>query len=338
MSFGETMLSDSTPPDCLRRARSANFASFVRLCAAGLFATVAIPAFAGGRSLSEFDRVTQCVQSAPEDTIGLTELDAECPGLEAVLAKTGLAPFISQRQSDELTSAGVEDLVHLHDRYQRAASDAHSLEVGAVAGIVRQLTQAESPRPLTLKERFLRWLQQMFERRQSHADNWLSRWLKEVSVPDKARELITYTLIALVLVLAVTVLVNELRAAGVLKRSARIRLSGDSSIAGRPLAELTFADLDAATLQDKPSVMLQLLLAALVKSGRLQSERSLTPRELTARAVFDEQTQRENFRAIAFGAEHARYGNSALNAAQVDALIADGRALYAAVATARRGS
>jgi hypothetical protein len=286
---------------------------------------------------NDADVITRCAQSPPEDEagVGLAELDKDCPGLKAALTRSGVAPFLSSKQSSELTYEGLEDLAQLRRRYQPGANQ-RTLNVGEIANIVRDLTHAQSARPLSLKERFLRWLHEKLQRRQSSpADNWLSRWLREVSLPDKARELITYALIVAVVILALVVIVTELRAAGVLKRTKQKR--HDAGIAGElRIAELTFADLDAAALRDKPSVMLQLILAALVKSGRLQSERSLTRRELIERVAFDEQSQRDRFRDIARGAEYARYASTGLNAQQIEMLLAQGRVMHAALTGTRK--
>ena len=86
-------------------------------------------------------------------------------------------------------------------------------------------------------------------------------------------------------------------------------------------------DLDAAARSERPSILLQMLVATLVKAGRLQAERSLTHRELTARAKFDDSSQRESFRRVAQLAERIVYGGDEAPA-ELDEVVQAGRALH----------
>jgi hypothetical protein len=86
-------------------------------------------------------------------------------------------------------------------------------------------------------------------------------------------------------------------------------------------------DLDAAARSDRPSILLQMLVAALVKTGRLQAERSLTHRELATRARFDDSSQRESFRRVAQLAERIVYGGAEAPA-DLDEVVQAGRALH----------
>jgi hypothetical protein len=59
----------------------------------------------------------------------------------------------------------------------------------------------------------------------------------------------------------------------------------------------------------------------------LQAERSLTHRELTVRARFDDSSQRENFRRVAQLAERIVYGGDEAPA-ELDEVVQAGRALH----------
>jgi hypothetical protein len=271
--------------------------------------------------------------------VGLEDLEAECPGIESALVAAGFAPFLSELQSSELTVYALSDLVQLYGYYHREPSaNARTLEVDGVGRIVRSLEQVQQRRTESLLQRLERWLRNVLERPQSEAPPWLSRWLQGKSLPQKVTELIVYALIALVIVLAAVVLFNELRAAGMLKRSARKRLTMLAHGAGGVVTPLTFADLEAAAWRDKPSLVLQLLVSALIASGRLQSERSLTHRELTERAALDGPEQREHFRNIAVIVERARYGREPLTSEQIQRLVMDGRALHEEITAAAGGA
>lgn len=285
---------------------------------------------ASGQSGTAEDVLVTCAASVDEGVIGLTDLDAECAGLEPALVDAGFAPFLSETQSEALTSQSLSDLAQLRDYYARPISGTPVLQVNEIENIVRSLEQAKAARSLTLKERLSRWLRQAFDRRQVAGDSWLTQWLRGKSVPQQVTDVLLGGLVLLVVVLVVIVLTNELRAAGVLKRSTRKRLvrtaSGDHAA-----VRLTFADIESAPLREQPSRLLQLVVSALVDGGRLSGAYSLTHRELTNRASFDTPDQHHRFEVLASGAQYARYSGDSLSVSEIDTLIVGGRELYAQI-------
>jgi hypothetical protein len=93
-------------------------------------------------------------------------------------------------------------------------------------------------------------------------------------------------------------------------------------------------DIDAAALSERPSIVLRMLVATLVKTGRLQAERSLTHRELIKRVKLDDSGQRESFSRVAQLAERIVYGGNDAPADELDAVVQAGRALNAQLAGA----
>ena len=284
---------------------------------------------------SDASILVSCARDADEESVGLTDLDAECPGLEPALVDAGFAPFISETQSAELTSAALSDLAQLRDHYQQSPA-MPALQIDQVAQIARELEQVKAARALTWQERLSQWVRQLFGRHQSEGSSWLAEWLRNKSLPQKVTDAIVAGLIVLVIVLALVVLINELRAAGMLRKRGAGKAAGlaDSGSMASTL-RLSFADISAAPLRDQPSLLLQLVVSALVDAGRLPAARSLTHRELAPRAQFDDAAQREQFSMLAVGAERARYGRDVPAATQIEALLADGRALHAQIAASR---
>jgi len=88
-------------------------------------------------------------------------------------------------------------------------------------------------------------------------------------------------------------------------------------------------DLDSLPLDRKASMLLRMLVTTLVQSGRLRTERSLTHRELSARANFDDAGQRESFQRVAALAERTVYGSHAVSPSEVEPIVAAARALDA---------
>ena len=104
-----------------------------------------------------------------------------------------------------------------------------------------------------------------------------------------------------------------------------IRVAGGIAAAADDAA----ADFDTLSADRKASMLLRMLVATLVQSGRLRTERSLTHRELCARATFDDAQQRESFQRVAALAERTVYGSSDVPAEEVEPIVAAARDLDA---------
>jgi hypothetical protein len=272
-----------------------------------------------------------CIERVEADVIGMTALEAECPGLEQALIDLGLEPFIADWQWDTIGVYGLMTLRDVEQRYSEPPA-ARDPQVGSLQSILDELKKpVQAEQPLTWFERFKRWLRNFMNQQQSGGDSWLSRWLNEHSLSETARNILFYGSVALVVLLAVAVIVNEVRIARKGRRKqGRSRASG----AGAPVEALAGSlDLDGAARSDRPSILLQMLVAALVKTGRLQAERSLTHRELAARARFDDSSQRESFRRVAQLAERVVYGGDE-TPPELDEVVQAGRALHSQLAGA----
>jgi len=284
--------------------------------------------------------VAKCSEGAATDIVGLRELDAACPGLEHALVQLGYAPFVSEAQLDALTVHGLVDLQQLADRYRQppdvAANPIEVTTLGPILESLRQEQRAELPD--TWFQRLKRWLRSVFDRPQQDSDSWLSRWLQERTIPEKVRDGIINGLILLVIALAVAVVFNEARAAGLLRRGGRRSSRMPDRAAGPEPRRLSLADLDSAAPEERPSLLLRLLVATLVDAGRLRTEKSLTHRELSQRADFDAADQRENFQRVAVLGERLLYGDARVAPDEIEAAVEAGRALNAQLAAPKGSS
>ena len=276
---------------------------------------------------SPLDVIERCSDSADEESIGLTALEEECPGLTRALERSGYLPLLSTAERDALDPYDLSDLLQIHSRYEQQGSAARELNVGTLGPILDSLRAQEPERPLGWFERFKRWLRSMADRQQRDPDHWLSRWLDQAQVTDAVATTILFIALALILGMTILVILNELRAAGVFRqRSAKAA----GSIAGSAVAPADDAiDLDALPLDRKASMLLRMLVTTLVQSGRLRTERSLTHRELCARATFDNAGQRESFQRVAAFAERTVYGSRDVSTTEVEPIVAAARALDA---------
>lgn len=280
---------------------------------------------AGEAARSPVDRIADCSHSAKEDTVGLTDLESECPGLTRALEDAGYLPLLSTAERDALDTYGLSDLLAVDNWYRQP--EARDVDVATLDPILDSLRAEEPERAPGLLEQFQHWLRSLFDRQQSDPDNWLQRWLDELDVSEKVVRTILLVAIAVLLVMVVGVIYNELRAAGLLRQ--RPVVQDDALKDGVSSASGDASDLDALSADRKASMLLRMLVATLVRSGRLRTERGLTYRELSARATFDDAQQRESFRRVASLAERTVYGGRELTAEEVEPVVAIARALDA---------
>lgn len=282
---------------------------------------------AGQDKSSALDVIERCSDSADEETIGLTALEEECPGVTQALELSGYLPLLSTALRDEVDVYDLSDLLLVDSWYEDAAPAARNIDVGTLGPILDSLRSQEPARPLGRFERFKRWLRAMLEQQGGRSDNWLSRWLEEVKISKAVQTGILYLSLALILGLTILVILNELRVAGVFRKR---RKPEADPIPGSAIAAADDAeDFDSLTADRKASVLLRMLVATLVKSGRLRTQRSLTHRELCARARFDDARQRESFQRVAALAERTVYGGSAVSAEEIEPIAAAARDLDA---------
>jgi len=291
---------------------------FIVLLVLLAFAPAAWCQAAGQDEASPLDVIERCNESADEESIGLTALEQECPGLTGALEQSGYLALLSTAARDELDVYDLSDVLQVDAWYEEPA--ARDMDIGTLGPILDSLQAQEPERPLGWFERFQRWLRSMLERRSEGTDNWLSRWLDDAEVSEVVTKTILLVALALLLALTVFVIINELRAAGIFSQ----RSKRDDDLVPGAVANSSdaAADLDALPVDRKASLLLRMLVTTLVQSGRLRAERSLTHRELSARARFDDAQQRESFQRVAALAERTVYGSVDVPAEEIEPIVA----------------
>ena len=266
-----------------------------------------------------------CVESIDFEVIGMEAMEAACPGLDAALGELGLAPLLSDRQRETIGLNGLTNLQSLVQRY-REPPEADAVAVDSLQSVLDSLQKPpQVEQQLTWLERFKRWLRNLLGSDKASADPWLSRWLDKFELTETVRNVLFYGSLLLVVGLAIAVIVNEVRVARRSRRKSSATLNqaigSDGASSAGPL------DLEAAARNDRPSLVFRMLVATLVKTGRLQTERSLTHRELTVKARFDDQQQRESFQRVAELAERIVYGGDSASTDDLEYVVQAGRSL-----------
>jgi hypothetical protein len=296
-----------------------------------------LPLLLGGTLLCSWvaaaplDVLRDCAATAPGAISGIKDLDAACPQLQDALRTLGLEQVLYDGW--RLNRDALKDLAKLAEDYA-GARPAGAPAAAALPGILKALEREQAPLPKSWWDAFRAWLRTWLAH---HPDalTWLDRWLERVGQSMTAVNVITYALIALVLMAAGAVIVNELKASGSLRRARRRTAAASelSSAAPSPDSER----LEPVAPADRLKVLLRMLVNRLMQTRRLKTERSLTHRELVAQSVFDDESQRLVFARVAGSAEAILYGPHGAAPDRLDRVIKEGQTLLAQLPDASSG-
>src|SRR5437764_620549 len=123
---------------------------------------------------------------------------------------------------------------------------------------------------------------------------WWRRLIGDARLSDVALEVVGWGAMLLVIALAVVVVINELRVAGVLK--ARERAHGRARTPAAGPGALTLEDLERVSPLEQPALLLELITRRLAAQERLPPARSLTVHELTRAARLPGASDRQRLR------------------------------------------
>lgn len=285
-------------------------------------AAPAVLAQSGGSPRQVLDA---CIESLAPDALGLDAMETACPGLEAALEQLGIAALMPTNQRSLLTRTGLSNLRLSMERFEQPP-ERGQIGVGSVQSVLASLREpVEVERSLSWYERFRRWLREAFDRKQEQANPWLRQWLDEHSMSQSVRLALFYGVMILVVLLAMLIVVNEVRAA----RAGRLKSRAAAAAAAESQGALTPALVDIQSRGEQASVLLRTLVATLVRTGRLHSASSLTHRELAMRAKFDDPAQRESFRRVTQVAEREVFSGADPAGEELDDAVRAGQSLRA---------
>jgi hypothetical protein len=262
---------------------------------------------------------------------GIGELRLVCPDLEHAIVDSDLSDQLPENWQQRLNRSAIADLSWQLHRYQSRSSST-APRVVTLYQVAHSLNQPQ-PRHGWWQD-VKDWLRQLLFTRSSPAASFLSRWWSQLSPSQLLLRSILYGLLGAIIVMALWIVRRELQAARAGAGAAKRALQRSAQLP--PAAAATtpaLADIDRAALREQPALLLRLLVQALLQSGRLRGERSLTHRELGVRGAFDDPEQQLRFVRISLLAERLLYGASvaaisATTQPQIDDALTDGRQLY----------
>ena len=278
----------------------------------------------------------------PDVDIGYDRVALRCPALVRRVSESGVAAWLPrdwQRAGNDLSAGGLRELRQSLARELTTAGAGERVSSPSVEGIhdvLASLARSDGERS-GWWARTRAWLRGVFERGEPAAEEgWLARMVGERGFSQTVIEIISYVALGLVAVLAVVIVVNELRVGGVFGRlRRRLAVIDDVPVAlGR--GGLTWDDVQKAPVLQRAGLLLELVVARLAERLRLRSVRGLTVRELTRAAQLPDETDRERLLVLARTAERVRFGGVEVPGVEVAAAVEGGRVLLERIGVGAR--
>lgn len=266
--------------------------------------------------------VADCAATAVPARTGLAQLEADCPGLDAALARLGLKDSLAEGVADHLDAHALGTLLKATRAPAQRGPDPREVDA-----VLAQLQ--DKPQQLSWWQRFRGWLQRLLTPREGGGSPWFASWLERMTLGKLVREILVWTVMGLIVVAAVIVLAREVRASGLrwpgLRRDgSRPPPSGDLHVAG----DAAVADWRQLELAQRPAALFRHVAAQLAAAGKLPSPRGYTHRELRQRARLDAPAERVAWQALARAAERQIYAPQRLPEAESQQAVVEAARIW----------
>ncbi len=296
--------------------------------------TGACAATGAGEKLPDID---SCIRRLdPEVDVGYERVAARCPDLAQQLERSDLAAWLPKRWKDpqnDLSVAGLRQLEELARQERSTTTSGHGPDMSRLRSVL-ELSESQGE-GTAWWARLKSWLRSVLEPARNASDeNWLSRWTAQIGVPQGVRELISFAALTAVVLLAIVILLHEVRASRVLEKIGLARRRADSTgrraraaraRSGRGSSPA--ADLAALAPLDRPRWLLEEIATRVGESPARPPSRALTLRELVNAARVSDAGDRTSLMDLASAAERVRFSGREVTAAALEAPLARGLAL-----------
>jgi hypothetical protein len=264
--------------------------------------------------------------------VGYERISARCPALTPALSGSPAAAWLPadwKQPGNALSSRSLGDLRALLVRELATHAARPAPDTQRVAAVLAAVTDSE-PTHRSWWARLKAWLHEALTPHQRSADeSWLQRWAAQLNLSRAARRVIGWTALALVVGIAVSVILNELRVAGLLAPRARRARSRTHLFAER--SGLGLSDIEAAEAAARPSLLLELIATRLATEQCLPATRALTAGELWRRARLPDEGARAHLAELAGVCERLRFSQVAVPPASITTAVLNGRSVLAAL-------
>jgi hypothetical protein len=263
--------------------------------------------------------------------VGIERVRRRCPELLPALEKAPWRNLLPATLGERREEISAESLRALAELVRHAADPGAQRNLPGRADLDAVLAELgdQGQQGATRWERFKRWLKQKLESRPGDEPGWLDKWSRQFRTSEGVARAITYVGYALVVLLVLFVIWQELRAAGLwggLRRAAR---RADPASAWR--RRLMLEDVLAAPLAERPGMLLKLLGEALSRNQRLPAPAGLTAAAIVRQARLDADADRAALAQVARTSEQVRYGAQPPAEESLEGAVETARALLGRV-------
>ncbi len=280
-----------------------------------------------GATPSELPNIDTCLSRLdPELDIGYDRIAARCPELVRQLDQGPWAPWLPRgwkEPGNDLSAGSLKEFRELVSREEAVSAPVRAPDVSGLKTVLNDLVGKPAE---GWWSRFKAWLRSILERHEQAAqDSWFDRMVSHVGLSQSLRQVVAYTALGSVVLLAVVIVFNELRAAGLMRRGRGAgRRQGGMQ---RPLPDQAWNDIERSPLLEKPRLLLNLVVRRLGERGFLPPAGALTVRELTRVARLPDPDDRARLCKLAIAAERVRYSAEELEPSVLEESVVRGREL-----------
>jgi hypothetical protein len=269
----------------------------------------------------------------PSLDVGYRHVAERCPELAGALAASPYAAWLPpdwSKPDNELSVGGLIELRRLLTRTGPTPA-VRTPRVAQLAEVLQELHRSDTA-PRSWWARLKQWLRGVFTPQPGDAQQgWLARLIGGIDLSQRITRAIVWGALLLLLVLAGAVVANELRAAGWWRRHRRHgRALVAHAAAGGAAGGLE--DVEQASADEQPQLLLQLIIRRLSELQRLPPARALTLKELERAARLPDELDRARLAALSAACERARYAE-VVSATVLAAASLRGRELLASLGT-----
>ena len=267
-------------------------------------------------------------------------LEEVCPGLTQAVATLPAAGSLSQRLEVQTTPDQLRDLRALLGSFRSPPAGVERFDLATLPDLLARTLQVEPTPPVSWWQRFKDWLAQKLRGSGESDFRWLTQFLNSLDPPEWLADLILRASVAVILLLALAVVVNELRTANLsswLQRRSRMQRAGRVPAAAGA-AKLAWKDVTNLPPAQQPAALLRLVLQEMIGRGLLPDDQSLTNSEMLERLGAAARAHAAAFAELAAAADAVLFGDRMVEAAQLAPLHQAAQAIVgtpAAGATAR---
>jgi hypothetical protein len=272
--------------------------------------------------------ITSCTQRLdPQQDVGYDRIALRCPDLARVLERSEFDEWLPQGWKEARNNLSAGSLTELASVLERELATEATSRTPRVERLNEVLAGLGPNRDESggVWARFKRWLRNLLQQQDGQTrEGWFDRMVSRAGISDAIVEVITYIALAAMVVLAFVVVLNELKAAGLLGRRRTAESAGKDAFAEASERVPTFAEIQSAPPVERPRLLLERIAALLTAVRRLPPASAFTVRELTRSAKLPDEEDRERLALVAAAAERARYAADGVPAGTLESAFAQG--------------